>query len=173
MTRKKKKKTSLKFILRSDSENKGSSEISYSTNKHLCQIPVNLTDSLWGHVTEPFYWPELGGSGVNGRGMGMPNVCTFGSQRRNGCPLIFHDFCTIRGKERGTKAIWCFERLQMALIRTYKICLPYSLRRRSGEARREGNWQKKEKKNNRKEKEKNKQTIQKVTSAKDCLIKIL
>lgn len=44
-----------------------------------------------------------------------------------------------RERERGTRAIWCFERLQMALIRTSKICLALSLSQQA----REGNWQEK------------------------------
>ncbi len=115
---------------------------------------MNLTDTLWGHVTEPFYWFKFEVSWVSGGGTVMQNLCMFGSQSKNGCPLIFHDFCTIRGKEQGTKAIWCFEKLQMALIRTYKICLPYSLRRRSGGVKREGNWHKKKRKEKSKTTEK-------------------
>lgn len=125
----------------------------------------------------PFIDWKLGVSGVTrGGSVGANFMYMWKSKlkKKKVCPLIFHDFCTIRGKDRagggmwgGARAIWCFERLQMALIRTYKICLPCSLRRCSGGARREGSWQEK-RKNKRKSK-----PIQKVTSAKDCLIKIL
>lgn len=56
-------------------------------------------------------------------------------------PLILCSFCTMSGKKQGTGVI--LVRLQMALIRTYKNRLPWPLRRRSGTARREGNYQKK------------------------------
>lgn len=80
---------------------------------------------------------DWGVLGLDGGFWGMQNVHTCESQSKNRCPLIFCDFCTIREEERGTRAIWCFERLQMALIRTYKICLALSLHQQA----REGNWQ--------------------------------
>lgn len=92
--------------------------------------------------TEPFYWLNIRGVlGWGGGFWGMQNVYTCESQSKNLCPLIFCDFCTIRERERerGTRAIWCFERLQMALIRTSKICLALSLSQQA----REGNWQEK------------------------------
>lgn len=74
-----------------------------------------------------------------------------GGQWGWGCPLVFHDFGSITGTgSRGTGAIWCLERLQMALIRTYKICLPHSLRRHSEGSGREGNWWEKGKKKKKK-----------------------
>lgn len=91
--------------------------------------------------TEPFYWLEIRGIVGSMGGRGPTFMYLWESKQKK--DVTFRDFCTFTGKEWGTEAIWCFERLQMALIRTYKICLACSLRRCSGGPRREESWQKK------------------------------